>query len=323
MKDPHTENITWISPQSLIRLRDSASQLPLDKGKIHARQGGAYLSSFKGRGMEFDESRLYLPGDDIRNMDWRVTARTGNPHSKVFREERERPVLVWLDLNAAMFFATRGSFKAVVASRIAALLAWSATANNDRFGGLIFSADQHIECRPRRGKAAALDFIGKCCQHSAWQQITDSRQSTRNMTASIARLRKVSRPGSLIFMLSDFREMDAQAFSHLANISRHSDVILIQIVDPIEIDLPASGSYRVTDGRRIQQVNAANKKRRSQYHAQFEQRLHTLQRFCRQHRIFHLLISTQGDTLQQLQQGLGIHADIKTRVQSAAHIVNR
>ena len=96
--DKKSEGITWISSQSLIQLRLQANQLPLDSGKIHAKQGGAYLSSFKGRGMEFDESRIYQAGDDIRNMDWRVTARTGLAHTKVFREERERPILLWLDL---------------------------------------------------------------------------------------------------------------------------------------------------------------------------------------------------------------------------------
>lgn len=101
------EGITWISSQSLIQLRHNASQLLLDSSRIHAKQGGAYLSSFKGRGMEFDESRIYQAGDDIRNMDWRVTARTGTAHTKVFCEERERPVLIWLDLNTSMTLSSQ------------------------------------------------------------------------------------------------------------------------------------------------------------------------------------------------------------------------
>ena len=88
--------------------------------------------------MEFDESRLYQPGDDIRNMDWRVTARTGKPHTKLFREERERPVFVWVDYRAPMFFATQGVFKSVFVARMAALIAWNAVQQGDRIGGLIF-----------------------------------------------------------------------------------------------------------------------------------------------------------------------------------------
>ena len=159
--DKPAEGITWISPQSLIKLRLHASQTMLNSSIIHAKQGGAYLSSFKGRGMEFDESRIYQAGDDIRNMDWRVTARTGEAHTKVFREERERPVLLWLDLNPSMMFATRNRFKSVIATELAALIAWGAAKNNDRLGGLIFSSDEHIEIKPRRGKAAVLDFIGR------------------------------------------------------------------------------------------------------------------------------------------------------------------
>jgi len=143
------EGITWISAQSLIKLRLQANQLPLDSGKIHAKQGGAYMSAFKGRGMEFDESRIYQAGDDIRNMDWRVTARTNTPHTKVFREERERPVLLWLDLSASMMFATRKKFKSVIACEIASLIAWSAAKNNDRIGGLIFSENEHVEMKPQ------------------------------------------------------------------------------------------------------------------------------------------------------------------------------
>ncbi len=328
--DKQAEGITWISPQSLIRLRGYASQLPLDKGKIHARQGGAYLSTFKGRGMEFDESRIYQPGDDIRNMDWRVTARTNTPHTKVFCEERERPVLLWLDLNQSMFFATRGSFKAVVASKIAALLAWSSSENNDRLGGLIFSGNEHIECRPGRGKSAALDFIGRSCKHPAWQQLKpelpadlngeNNRYKNRDMNASITRLRKVTHPGSLIFMLSDFREMNASAFSNLAAIARHNDVVLVHIYDPFETDLPRSGIYRLTDGIRSHQIDAGSKKLRHQYHEKFEQRLLKLQTFCRRNRVFMLQISTAEDSLQQLQQGLGIH---RPGIQTPAASTNR
>lgn len=323
--DQQAEGITWISPQSLIRLRNQANQLPLNSSKIHAKQGGAYLSSFKGRGMEFDESRIYQAGDDIRNMDWRVTARTGTAHTKVFCEERERPVLLWLDLNPSMFFATRGSFKSVVASKIASLIAWSTCDNNDRLGGLIFCGRQHTECRPKLGKSAALDFIGRCCKHSAWTQnsTTQNHNMERDMAASISRLRKVTHPGSLIFMLSDFREMSDTSFANLAHISRHNDIVLIQIYDPIETDLPLSGSYKVSDGTTTTQVNASSKKSRQQYHTQFEQRRQKLQQFCRQNRILILSVSTDKECLQQLQDGLGIRASHKNQTHKKQNHQNK
>ena len=309
--DKQAEGITWISSQSLIQLRLQANQLPLDSGKIHAKQGGAYLSSFKGRGMEFDESRIYQAGDDIRNMDWRVTARTGTAHTKVFREERERPILLWLDLNPSMMFATRNKFKSVMATEIATLIAWSAAKNNDRVGGLIFSSDDHVEIKPRRGKNAALDLIGRCTKHKAWsfeQSASPSRtESTeRNMTSAVSRLRKVTHPGSLIFMISDFHDMDEKALSQVADISRNNDIIFIKITDPIEAELPISGSYKLTDGVKELQIQTSSKKIRNEFHNRYLLHNAHLEKFCRQHRIHWIQISTEDNAIEKLKKGLGI-----------------
>jgi uncharacterized protein (DUF58 family) len=282
-----------------------ANQLPLNSGKIHAKQGGAYLSAFKGRGMEFDESRIYQAGDDIRNMDWRVTARTNTPHTKVFREERERPVLLWLDLSKSMMFATRKKFKSVIACEVASLIAWSAAKNNDRIGGLIFSEDEHVEIKPRRGKTAVLDFIGRCSKHRSWQAGQTAAQSAPDKAAAISRLRKVTHPGSLIFMISDFRDMDKKAFAHIENISRNNDIIMIKITDPIEIDLPASGSYKLTDGINELQIQTSSKQTRESYRQRYQQHYEQLEKFCRQHRIHLINISTIDDVLEKLKRGLG------------------
>jgi len=317
--DKKAEGITWISPQSLIQLRLQANQLPLDSGKIHAKQGGAYLSSFKGRGMEFDESRIYQPGDDIRNMDWRVTARTGTAHTKVFCEERERPVLLWLDLNNSMMFATRKKFKSVIASEIAALIAWSAAKNNDRIGGLIFSATEHIEIKPRRGKTAALDFIGRCTKHHAWKNSANNPGSEPepDKASAVLRLRSVTHPGSLIFMISDFRDMNEKALSHIANISRHNDIIMLKISDPIEANLPTSGSYKLTDGFKELQIQTSSKKTRTKYHQRYLEKNEQLEKFCRQHRIHLINISTDDSVIDKLKMGLGVKSNSRQQFRSA------
>ncbi len=313
------EGITWISAQSLIKLRLQANQLPLDSGKIHAKQGGAYLSAFKGRGMEFDESRVYQAGDDIRNMDWRVTARTNTPHTKVFREERERPVLLWLDLGSSMMFATRKKFKSVVACEIASLIAWSAEKNNDRIGGLIFSENEHVEIKPRRGKTAVLDFIGRCTKHSSWTASTESKSdSALNKAAAVSRLRKVSHPGSLVFMISDFRDMDKKAFAHIQNIARSSDIIMVNIFDPIEAELPASGSYKLTDGKNELRIQTSSKKTRDAYQQRYLSHQQQLEKFCRQHRIHLINISTDDDVLETLKKGLGVNASSRRALRSAS-----
>jgi len=300
-----SEGITWISPQSLIQLRLSANQLPLDSGKIHARQGGAYISSFKGRGMEFDESRIYQAGDDIRNMDWRVTARTGTAHSKTFREERERPVLLWLDLSPSMMFATRKKFKSVIAAEVASLLAWSASINNDRVGGLIFSPEEQVIIKPRRGKTAVLDFIGRCTKHRAWLS-NKSKIVDKNKISAVSRLRKITHPGSLIFMISDFHGLSENDYSHIANTAKNNDIIFIKISDPFEVNLPASGTYKLSDGDNELQLQTSNKKTRERYHQNHQNRNLQLGDFCRKHRIHIIQISTDDDVLETLKKGLGI-----------------
>ena len=126
--------------RDLMSLARAAMHLPGWHDRAKRQTQGAYLSALRGRGMEYDESRPYQAGDDIRTLDWLVTARTGKPHTKLFREERERPVIVAVDYRPAMFFATQGSFKSVQAARCAALLAWRAAQQGDRLGGFIFSA---------------------------------------------------------------------------------------------------------------------------------------------------------------------------------------
>ncbi|NNF66553.1 MAG: DUF58 domain-containing protein, partial [Gammaproteobacteria bacterium] len=125
-----------VSLRQLVALNRAASALTLSSKNVRAQIAGDYLSPFKGRGMEFDESRPYQPGDEARNLHWRVMARTGRPFTKLFREEREQPVLLWVDLRQRMQFATRGVYKSVQAARAATLIAWAASQRGDRVGGL-------------------------------------------------------------------------------------------------------------------------------------------------------------------------------------------
>ena len=150
-----------VSLHGLILLSQYAGGLKLRRSGIQAAKGGNYLSSFKGRGMEFDETRLYTPGDDARNVDWRVTARTGKVHTKLFREERERPVFLSVDARNAMFFATRGVYKFVQSARLAALTAWAAQRHGDRIGGQVFTETGGFELKPEHGRKAVLHLLQK------------------------------------------------------------------------------------------------------------------------------------------------------------------
>lgn len=303
-----------VSKQTLIRYYREAKTLPLKSVKIRSQEGGHYLSPFKGRGMEFDEVRLYQPGDDVRTLDWRVTARTGKPHTKLFREERERSVLFWVDYRAPMFFATRGRFKSVMAAHAAALLAWSAIHHGDRLGGLVFSENQHEEIRPQRGKKGALHFIRKLVEHSAWiperENTSDGEFIEKNRVEAahqaLMRLRRVSRTGSLVFLMSDFRSIDGRSESHLAQIARHNDVVMLFIYDPIEKMLPPPGLYRLSDGQTHITLDTSQQAGRTAHQDKFQERQEILQGYCRRYGIYFLPCATNDDLLLRLQQGLGL-----------------
>ncbi len=276
----------------------SQNILPLPANRIRSQQSGQYLSPFKGRGMEFDEARLYQPGDDMRHIDWRVTARRGKPHTKLFREERERAVFLWVDYRAPMFFATQGVFKSVLAARCASLLAWSANNHNDRIGGLIFSDSNHHELKPKRGKAQTLQLIKQLVQ---MQQTKPSSTNPEAIQQALVRLRRVVRPGSLIFLISDFRYLNSQAESHLIQIAKHNDVVMLFIYDPLESQLPPSGRYRLSDGQSDVTVNTEAQEKVIKYHKRFEQHQAHLQKLLNRHRL--LTCATTDDPVKILQAG--------------------
>lgn len=265
-----TSSPARIELAELIRLKPAGESLKIGALRVRALDAGGHLSRLKGRGVEFDESRPYQPGDDLRTMDWKVTARTGKPHTKVFREERDRPVILWLDLRRPMLFATKGVFKAVRAAQTAALVAWSAVANGDRLGGLIFSEHEHVELRPRLGRGAALRMLRVISDPVFWDSPHAPLATAQPHT--LQRLTRVARPGSQIFLLSDFRSLDDSFERHLRQLARHSDVSLVHFFDPVERDLPPPGRYRVLAGSRSVAIDTGGAAQRSAYRQRFLER---------------------------------------------------
>jgi len=281
------------SREELLQLRHSARDLPLDNRKAATSViSGAHASRFRGRGMDYLESRGYQPGDDIRSMDWRVTARSGRPHIKVYQEERERPIVVMLDLGPGMFFATRGAFKSVVAARAAALIGWAAVGNGDRIGALLFNGGHH-ELRPLGGSRGALRLIRTLVEMTDPARAPDGRTDRVNgqhLNDALTRLRRVARPGSLVFLLSDFYGCDTETRRHLQFLRKHNDVISLQIVDTLEVAPPPPGHYAISDGRHSGLLDTRSPARRQAY----------LDYFAGHHRNVRELMTQCAIPLQQL-----------------------
>jgi uncharacterized protein (DUF58 family) len=286
----------------LVRLRAAGEGISLTAPRIRVVTSGGHLSPYKGRGVEFDESRLYQPGDDLRTIDWRVTARTGKPHTKVFREERNRPVFIWCDLRRTMLFATRGAFKGVRAAEMAGLIAWSAVAHGDRLGGLIFSETEHHELRPALGARAALRLLKALCTDSFWQPPEPAAAAEIDGERALQRLARVARPGSLIFLLSDFRRLGPDAERHLAQLAGHCDLLLVHFFDPIEAELPPPGRYRIQAAGRSFSIETWDQGSRHRYHEKFEERRAALKALGRMPGIRTIDCTTDADPRTVLAQ---------------------
>jgi uncharacterized protein (DUF58 family) len=268
-----------LSIDELLQYQQKSSLIDLKANRsLHGQLSGNYLARTKGRGMEFDEVRHYQTGDDIRAIDWRVTARTGKTHTKLFREEIERPVLIATDLTASMQFGSQLLFKAVQAAHIAALMAWHAKNRGDRIGGIVFNQYQHQELKPRSRKAGVLHYLHTLIelQQQALQQSLQQSSATENMVGdqqangsntlfadNCARLRQLARPGSLVYLLTDGHQLDQEAIRHLSQISRHCELVIVQINDPLELNLPELGNkvnVVITNGKQRQQLTLGDKK---------------------------------------------------------------
>ena len=263
--------------QRLVERRHGADKLDLkQRRRTLSVLAGANKTNFRGRGIDFEEVRAYQPGDDIRTIDWRVTARSGSPHTKLFREERERPVLVTVDQRPPMFFGSRHCFKSVLAAEVAALLCWSALASGDRVGGLVFGPGGHREVRPKRSRRSVLALLNHLVQINAGLD-AKARLDSPDFTTALTDLRRIARPGSSVFLVSDFAgALSADAQKLIYQLSRHIEVTAIHCADPLEASLPDAGRYVVTDGAGRATLNTGTRTTRQQYEDQYQERINTL-----------------------------------------------
>ena len=290
----------------LIALRHRlAGSVQPPPGRFAATEG-QYRTRFRGRGMEFAEVRAYQAGDDVRSIDWRVTARRGKVHTKLFHEERERPVLLAIDYRRPMFFATRGCFKAVQVSRLAALLAWQTLDRGDRIGAFIFSEQHNQELRPKLGKGAVLQLLRQMVEDPAWQRPPHRPfEPQKRLAETLQRLHRVARPGSRILLLSDFAQWDQAVEKQLAQLGRHCELGLMHCYDPLEKELPPAGTYRVSNGATDLTIATDQQSAHLRYREGFAEHCRRLENFARQHRCPYIALQTCDDPLICLQPGAG------------------
>jgi len=290
----------YINLANLLRVRFAAQDLRLFvKRAVKSQLNGAERTRFRGRGMDFEEVRLYQAGDDVRSIDWRVTARTQVPHTKLYREERERPVFVLVDQRAPMFFGSQRCFKSVLAAHIAANLAWAALNNSDRIGGLIFGDSAQRDIRPRRSKHAVLELLHQLQEFNQQLRSPIRSQGGKSLQALLNDARRIAKPGCALFLISDFYDYDQQCEQQLFELARHTDVTLIHVFDPLEKHLQSNSRLTVSDGSARLQLPTDETKFQEAYQNAYAQRLDFLTRSVKRLAI-PLLSYATTDNLQQL-----------------------
>ncbi len=301
MSSPDNSLILGTSVQwtQLAALRFSARQLKLTANQKHMSQLiGPYRTRIRGRGIDFAEVRSYQPGDDVRHIDWRVTARSSQPHTKVFTEERERNVVIFNDQRANMAFGSTRCFKSVLAATAHSLIAWSAIHSNDKVGAMI--AGQSLHCfKPKRSQKDLLRQLQKVAECN--QQLLTASQAPISLVQSLTELQQVCKPGSSVFIISDFHDFDDDCFQRLYRISRHCELHALHIVDPLEQQLPPAGHYRISNGQQQTTIDTASRQRRSQFEQQYHQRQQLLRDKLASLHAPLITLSTQNSVLQTLQ----------------------
>lgn len=292
---------------NLVQLRHLAPLVPLAKQKkVLNDLSGQHSSRVRGRGMDYAEVRQYQAGDDLRAMDWRVTARTGKPHIKVFQQEKERPVLIVCDLRANMFFGSQRALKSVLAADLAALLGWAAVEAGDRIGALLFTDTQEVNLRPKPGRKAVLYLLNQLCQLGQLPDLSQEFNLNARMQQMCRHIRRIARPGSRIYIISDWLGFDEQCQQQLFHICRHSDLVALHLSDPLEQELPPPGLYPVSHGTQ-QLLLDSSREHREHYQQSFAQSLAQLkQQLLALHTPLITLSTEDTDILPSLRLGLGL-----------------
>jgi uncharacterized protein (DUF58 family) len=289
---------------NLLELRHQAHTLGLASHHlVNSAFSGLYASVFRGQGLNFEEVREYSEGDDIRNMDWKVTARTGDPHLKVFREERERSVMLCVDRGPHMEFGTRGTFKSVQAARAAALLGWAANGLHDRVGGVLFgdSQAQNNYFRPTKDRRALWQLL-----KSLTTERSDATESPPELLSEVLQqAAKGIGTGGLVFVIADFNRELKGVRKGLSQLRQHHSVVLIPVDDPADRELPEMGNvlFRSADGELLS-VNTADKAGREAYRRAWQERRDQVTQLANGAGCAMIPLLTDQDVHMSLMQGL-------------------
>jgi uncharacterized protein (DUF58 family) len=297
----------YTSVDALARLQAQATGYTfLPRQPVHSLLVGRHASRLRGRGLSFDEIRQYRPGDDIRNMDWKVTARMREPHVRVFTEERDRPVLLVVDQRQNMFFGSRRCMKSVAAAETVALAAWRVLASGDRVGALVFNDTDTVEIRPHRSRQRVMRILDAVVtMNHELDTASAGKSNPARLNEVLREARRVATHDHLVIVITDGNGVDEDTLRETLLISTHNDVIWVRIFDPLEAELPDVGAVIVGRGDAMLQVDTSDRRLRDGFRDAFAAQMDSAHGRALKASIPHLPIHTAEDVATQVRRILG------------------
>ncbi len=291
----------------LIRLQFKARGFGfLPRQPVHSILSGRYASRIRGRGFDFEEIRRYLPGDDVRSIDWKVTARTRKPHTRVFTEERDRPTLLLVDQRIGMFFGTRVRMKSVVAAEAAALAAWRVVDAGDRVGALVFNDSSILEVRPHRSEARVMRILEAVVEMNHSLNVnSDAKSNPDVLNRVLDQAVRLAGHDYLVVVISDFDGVDEETRRHFIHIAAHNDLLGVVVHDPSATEIPAVGDMVVTDGELQVQLRLGTERVRKSVEDMASGRMSQLLGWQREIGVPMLPINTVEDVAEQVRSLMG------------------
>jgi uncharacterized protein (DUF58 family) len=291
----------------LIRLQFKVQGVSfLPRQPVQSLLAGRRASRLRGRGLDFEEIRRYIPGDDIRTMDWRVTARTRKPHTRVYTEERDRPVLLVVDQRLSMFFGSQAAMKSVTAAEVAALAAWRTLSVGDRVGALVFNDREVREVPPHRSRQRVMQILETVVEMNHTLRVDgDIEPNPAMLNRVLERVLHLAKHDYLVAMISDFNGADEATKNAVTRLAVHNDVIAFFIHDPLEARLPSLGKVIVSQGEWQLEVDTGDAAFRSRFSEQFEKELKNARDLMLKRGIPVLPIHTAGGVREQFMELLG------------------
>lgn len=256
---------------------------------VKNNHSGTRRSKILGQGMDFDQIRQYQFGDDIRSIDWKSSARLQKTYIKTYKEERQRPIFLLIDLNNSMLFASKKAFKSVIAARLATLFAFLALKSDDKIGAIIYTQNHHFEIKPKSPKTAINLLICMLVDlhEKALQDIdkTEQKSEPNTLEFALSRLSRVAKSGTLTIIISDFFEFGDKAQAWTRRLSRRNQVLLNFVYDPLEQNPPAADDYWVSGNNTTEKMSLKGKSNRAVYRDFFTEKLAFLTQFCNSNKI--------------------------------------